>query len=130
MRDGTRVRGELIAVRNGTIEFEERRGFGGGRTLRVNRDEVARIEFDESTSSVGDASPGGRPGGMRERTVNVSANQAVERHRHRRALGADAVFRVDRRGHLGAEPPRWPGRREQLAVEPESPDAESSGARR
>ena len=76
MRDGTRVRGELLAVRSGTIEFEERRSFGGGRTLRVNRDDVARIEFDESTSSVGDTSPGGRPGGMRERTVNVLANQA------------------------------------------------------
>ena len=46
LRDGSRVQGELIAVRNGTIEFEERRGFGGGRTLRFDRDEVTRIEFD------------------------------------------------------------------------------------
>jgi hypothetical protein len=72
MRDGTRVRGELIAVRGGTIEFEERRGFGSGRTIRVDRDEVARIEFEESSSS--SPSGGGRPGGMRERSVVVSAN--------------------------------------------------------
>jgi hypothetical protein len=74
MRDGTRVRGELVTVRNGTIEFEERRSFGSGRILRVNRDEVARIEFDERGSS--SASSGGRPGGMRERSVVVSAGVA------------------------------------------------------
>lgn len=71
MRDGTRVGGELVAVRNGTIEFEERRTFGGTRTIRVNRDEVARIELDE----VAPERPfsGGRPGGMRERQVTVAA---------------------------------------------------------
>jgi hypothetical protein len=74
MRDGTRVRGELIAVRAGTIEFEEQRGFGGSRMIRVARDEVARIEFDETARD----SPGGgaRPGGMRERQVTVSADVA------------------------------------------------------
>ena len=29
LRNGSRVQGELIAVRNGTIEFEERRTYGG-----------------------------------------------------------------------------------------------------
>lgn len=82
MRDGTRVRGELIAYRNGTIEFEERGGFGGGRTIRVNREDVVRIELDETTT--GGSYPGGRgafpgggrPGGMRERQVDVSAGIA------------------------------------------------------
>ncbi|HQX83481.1 MAG TPA: hypothetical protein PKW63_17065, partial [Vicinamibacterales bacterium] len=46
LRNGTRVEGELIAVRGSTIEFEERRGFGGSRTIRVDRDEVDRIDFD------------------------------------------------------------------------------------
>ena len=73
MRDGTRVRGELIAVRGSTIEFEERRSSGSGRTLRVNRGEVARIEFDDRDES---SSSGGRPGGMRERSVVVSADVA------------------------------------------------------
>jgi hypothetical protein len=76
LRDGTRVRGELIAVRGGTVEFEERRGFGGTRTLRIDREEVARIEFDESSSSSGGGNSGGRPGGMRERSVVVSADVA------------------------------------------------------
>ena len=73
LRDGTRVQGELIAVRNGVIEFEERRG--RPRTLRVDRGEVERIEFegfrgrDDAPSSGG----GGRPSGMRERQVIVNA---------------------------------------------------------
>ena len=72
MRDGTRVRGELVAVRNGTIEFEERRSYGSTRTIRVARDEVARIELDEDARD--SFAGGGRPGGMRERSVVVSAN--------------------------------------------------------
>jgi hypothetical protein len=83
----------LIGVRGSTIEFEERRGFGGSRTIRVDRNEVARIEFDgfgnnnwggggngSGTGSGGgwgsgggNWEGGGRPGGMRERQVSVSA---------------------------------------------------------
>jgi hypothetical protein len=78
LRDGSRVQGELIAVRNGTIEFEERRGFGGGRTLRFDRDEVTRIEFDRggfnNNDNTNNSSLGGRPSGMRERQVIVSAD--------------------------------------------------------
>jgi PA-IL-like protein len=75
LRDGSRVQGELIAVRNGTIEFEERRGYGSGRTLRLDRDEVVRIEFDNNRRSGGnDFASGGRPSGMRERQTTVSAN--------------------------------------------------------
>jgi hypothetical protein len=75
LRDGSRVQGELISVRNGTIEFEERRGFGGGRTLRFDRDEVVRIEFDNRGGGGNDGgSGGGRPSGMRERQVIVSAD--------------------------------------------------------
>src|SRR5687767_3441889 len=51
LRDGTRLAGELIAIRNGQIEFEERRGFGGGRTLRIDRDEVDRIDFENRRTS-------------------------------------------------------------------------------
>jgi hypothetical protein len=75
LRDGTRLRGEFIAYRNGTIEFEERRGFGGGRTLRLDREEVVRIEFDDYTGGGGGPIGGGnRPGGTRERQVFVSAS--------------------------------------------------------
>ncbi len=74
LRDGSRVQGELISVRNGTIEFGERRGFGGGRTLRFDRDEVVRIEFDSRGNHTDNSLGGGRPSGMRERQVIVSAD--------------------------------------------------------
>lgn len=78
LRDGTRIQGELIAIRNGQIEFEERRGFGGGRTIRFDRDEVDRIDFDNRryTSNPGGSSFDGRPSGMRERQTIVSADVA------------------------------------------------------
>jgi hypothetical protein len=82
MRDGTRVRGELIAIRNGTVEFEERRASGSGRTLRINRNEVARIEFDDTIANNydrgygSDRDRGGRAAGLRERTINVIASTA------------------------------------------------------
>ena len=76
LRDGTRVQGELIAVRNGIIEFEERRGFGAGRTLRLDRDEIVRIEFETNRSTGSTLTTDSRPPGMRERQVIVSADAA------------------------------------------------------
>ena len=79
LRDGSRVQGELISVRNGTVEFEERRGYGGGRTLRLDRDEIVRIEFEtvrRSGSTGNEFLSGGRPSGMRERQTIVSADVA------------------------------------------------------
>jgi hypothetical protein len=85
LRNGNRIQGELVAVRGGTIEFEERRSFGGSRTIRVDRNDVDRIEFDRSGSGGWGSGSGGsgrdngnnwengRPSGMRERHVNVSA---------------------------------------------------------
>lgn len=71
MRNGTRVEGRLIAVRDGVVEFEESRGFGT-RRLRVDQDEVRAIEFDEERG--GDRDGGaGRPRGLRERELDVSA---------------------------------------------------------
>jgi PA-IL-like protein len=79
LRNGTRVQGDLVSVRGDTIEFQERSGFGS-RTIRVDRREVARIEFDGNGgggSGWGSGGTGweggGRPGGMRERQVNVSS---------------------------------------------------------
>jgi hypothetical protein len=84
LRNGSRVQGELVAVRGGVIEFEEQRGFGGRRTIRVDRDEVVRIEFDRNDyPGGGGSSPGGggfaggdRPPGMRERSVTVGSTVA------------------------------------------------------
>lgn len=91
LRDGTQVSGRLIEVRNNTIEFEPDRR--GQSTMRVNRRDVRRIEFD--TGYEGDTGYdrrpyddrpgrpgdyGGRPGGgdyggQREREVNVQARE-------------------------------------------------------
>lgn len=72
MRDGRRVSGTLVSVRNDTIEFDESRDFGAGRRLRLDRRDVARVEFDDGWSDGGRG--GGRPpGGLRERTVTVQA---------------------------------------------------------
>lgn len=76
LRNGSRVQGELVAVRNGTIEFEERRSFGGLRTLRFDRNEVARIEIEDyrNNSSSDFPNGNGRPSGMREKQVIVSGD--------------------------------------------------------
>ena len=74
LRDGSRIQGELVAVRNGTIEFEERRGFGGARTHRFDRDEVRSIELETYRNNSNNNLTGGRPAGMRERQTIVSAD--------------------------------------------------------
>jgi hypothetical protein len=73
LRNGTRVEGQLVAVRNNVIEFEERRGYGSGRRVQFDRADVLRIEFETPRGDSG--SPGGRPFGMRERTAIVNANE-------------------------------------------------------
>jgi hypothetical protein len=79
MRDGRRVQGELIGMRDGVIEFEGRRGFAGRERIRVDREDVARIELDDIGSRDRDdvgGSNSGRPSGMREREVAVMASMA------------------------------------------------------
>jgi hypothetical protein len=73
LRNGTRLEGELLSVRNGVIEFEERRRTGRGRRVEVDRDEVVRIELDDPREARRDAGPT-RPFGMRERIAIVNAN--------------------------------------------------------
>jgi hypothetical protein len=76
LRDGRRIRGELRSVRDGVIEFVEQ-GFLSTRTLRVSRDEVERIEFDEAPGSrAAERGTPARPAGLREREVSVAADAA------------------------------------------------------
>ncbi|MCX6539911.1 MAG: hypothetical protein NT151_13405 [Acidobacteria bacterium] len=88
MRNGDQVRGQLVAIRNGEVEFREERGFNS-RTIRVNLREVQRIDFDDELGNRGnrpdetrgpqpqdtrrDPNDGPAPG-MREHQVVVSAN--------------------------------------------------------
>lgn len=70
LRNGRRLDGELVEVRDDRIEWRDERG----RSERFERREVQRIEFGESRDS--GFSGSSRQGGMREREVVVSANQA------------------------------------------------------
>ena len=79
MKDGRRVDGELVTVRNGIIEFESQRSgfFGGRERLRVDRADVRRIEFDESATDRNrerDDRASSRPSGLRERDVSVDSS--------------------------------------------------------
>jgi len=92
LRNGQRISGEVISMRNGTVEFEERRNYGSSRTVRFDRDEIDRIEFENtrnnssnynsngnnsnSSSYNSNSSSNGRPSGMRERQTMVSANES------------------------------------------------------
>jgi hypothetical protein len=76
LRNGTRLEGELLVVRGGVIEFEERRGGGRARRHEFDRDEVARIEFDRPRTSDRSFAEGRRPAGLRERQVAVAASAA------------------------------------------------------
>ncbi len=85
LRDGRRVQGELVAVRGDEVEFDGQRGFFGGRErMRFDRRDIDRIEFDDRRERADRDDDrrrddddrrggGGRPGGMRERAVNVDA---------------------------------------------------------
>jgi hypothetical protein len=79
LRNGDRVQGQLISVRDGTIEFREARAFSP-RVLRIDQSEVRRIEFDDIGRDVppprrDEPRDSGRPAGMRERRIVVQANQ-------------------------------------------------------
>ena len=82
MRDGRRVEGDLIGVRDGVVEFEARRGSFSRERLRVDRVDILRIDFEDrrghSTADRDDRDrrddrPAGRPSGMREKEVSVDS---------------------------------------------------------
>ena len=74
LTNGRRIQGELLGVYGREIEFEERSG-GGRRVVRVQRNEIARIEFVDELRDRNDDVPT-IPRGMRERQVTVSAREA------------------------------------------------------
>src|SRR5437773_8331438 len=82
LRDGNRVEGNVVSLRDGIVEFEARRGFLNRERMRVDVDEVVRIEFDRRTNDRrgndldrerDDSRDGRRPSGLREREVSVDS---------------------------------------------------------
>jgi hypothetical protein len=82
LRNGRRLQGQLISVRENVVEFDEAQPFGGGRAQRFDRSEVLGIEFDRNDRIPPSYPPAtgaagaqrGRPAGLRERQVFVAAN--------------------------------------------------------
>jgi hypothetical protein len=85
MRNGQRISGRLIGLREGVFEFEEDRGLRRGRVIKVEQADVRTIELDQDGPGLfdrgdrdrdrgdRDGDQAGRPRGLREREVNVSA---------------------------------------------------------
>jgi hypothetical protein len=88
LRDGSRVDGTIVSVRDGVVEFDARRGVLGRERMRVDRDEVVRLEFDRRADARpdnsfrdndrrdndrGDPRDTRRPSGLREREVSVDS---------------------------------------------------------
>ena len=85
LKDGRRLEGQLIAVRDGVIEFEQRRARGGRERVLIDRVDVRRIELDDGESDQDPdanvdrgrgAGSSSRPSGLRERAVMVDATIA------------------------------------------------------
>ena len=113
LTSGRRVQGQLIGVQRREIEFEER---GSRRTLRIPRDEVRLIEFDEDRYSDRDDFGGGIPRGTRERQVGVDAREPWTDTGVDLRAGQAIYFSAS--GEV-----RWgPGRRDGAAGERNSPD--------
>ena len=76
LRNGTRLEGDVISVRDDVIEFAEDRGFGQPRLRQISRRDVSRIDFDiRRPDPPYGRGRSGRLAGMRERAVSVRANQ-------------------------------------------------------
>lgn len=71
LRNGRRLEGELVEYRRDRLEWRDARG----RLESFDRDDVRRIEFDDGgfREDGSDASSSGRPSGLRQREVDVSA---------------------------------------------------------
>jgi hypothetical protein len=80
MRNGTRISGRLIGLRDGVFEFEEDRGLRRGRVIRVEQVDVRTVELDQDGPGPFDRGDRdndtvARPRGLREREVMVQARQ-------------------------------------------------------
>ncbi len=63
LKDGRRVEGQLIAVRDGVIEFDQRRAQGGRERVMIDRVDVRRVELDDGEPDGRGAASSPRPSG-------------------------------------------------------------------
>ena len=77
LRNGTRLDGEVLSLRDDVIEFAEDRGAGQRRVRQFDRTDVLRIDFDlRRPDPPYGRGRSGRGAGLRERGVTVRANTA------------------------------------------------------
>jgi len=83
-RDGRRIEGRLVSVRDESVDFEQPGGwFGRPQRIQVDLRDIRRIEFDDDRVAP-DRADGGddhggrgeRPRGLRERPVSVAGTRA------------------------------------------------------
>ena len=120
LRDGRRIEGELIGVRDGIIEFDNVAGGRRGR-IQVNRADVAQIEFSFAgrggVAAQRGPNPvvGQRPSGLRERALYVDATRQWNDTGIDIRAGETIYFAATGRVHWG------PGREDGPAGEGGSP---------
>ena len=124
MRDGRRIQGELVAVRDGVIDFDGPRG-----RVRIDRDEIESANRRQLQPR--QPEPAGferwkalvalpvRPAGLRERDVAVDANTAWRDTGVNVRAGQTIYFSATGRVRWG------PGRQDGPAGENRSPRNES-----
>jgi hypothetical protein len=86
MRDGRRLRGSLVSVSRGTVVFDQERGTGGSRQVRMRLDEVDRIDLRDTREgdtytddSVGGLPSSRRSGNRADRRAGRAGDDADER---------------------------------------------------
>ena len=127
LRDGRRVDGVLLSVRDGTVEFQERGG--RRRVLRLERDEVRSIELDSFSGDVSRDNDTGsaRPRGLREREVVVAANVAWVDTGIEVRSGQRVYFEAEGQVRWGSDRRDGPGGEERSPYNAGRPNAPASG---
>jgi hypothetical protein len=104
MENGRRIQGELVSANGNTIVFMQDDGnFSRARRVRVNKADVARIDFNDNGGFFGDDDIGTGNSGT-DRDITVPANQRWTDTGLR--LRAGETFRIDASGFINWGPNR------------------------
>lgn len=130
LRDGRRIPGQLISMRNDVVEFEAVQTFGGAQTVQFDRDAIQSIEFDRNTARYSaPASQQAQPSqtiqrgrsGLRERQVTVLANVRWVNTNIDVQSGQDVYFEASGEVRWGPNRRDGPGGEQNSPVNPARP---------
>jgi hypothetical protein len=125
LRDGRRIEGRLLSVRDDVVEFDDARGFAGRQRLRLSRDDIIGIQFERGQRSRPPSPPpafqGGRRSGQRERQVMVAATvRAVDTNIDVQA-GQDIFVESSGEVHWGPNRRNGPAGEQNSPMNPQRP---------